>query len=215
MIMYHDWTRTHIESYTTSQSLQTIFAKQISTKENLSLSVLENAFVSLGNYLPIFSAHGRDQSKIEGRSFTIKFPLNLHSYSTQNLVNPHQLNGQYLLWIISRRICITKPWLLEHWVPHCCVLNRKHVSKHPWAELVIWTYTCHGNLSILKASSQKNLKHLTTYYTLKGRFYIIWSFLKSCIWKLVTKLDATFPHPIWYCRVDILTSEGRCSNLVI
>jgi hypothetical protein len=47
-------------------------------------------------------------------------------------------SGQYLLWIISRRICITKPWLLEHWVPHCCALNRKHVSKHPWAELVIY-----------------------------------------------------------------------------
>jgi hypothetical protein len=129
--------------------------------------------------LPIFSAHERDQGKIEGWSFTIKLPLNLHSHSTQNLVDPHQLSGQYLLWIISRRICITKPWLLEHWVPHCCALNRKHVSKHPWVELVIWTCTCHGGLSILEASSQKNVKHPATYCTIKGGFYIIWSSLKS------------------------------------
>ncbi len=142
------------ESYTTSQSLETVFAEQILAKKNLSPSVLENTSVSSGNYLPIFWAHGRDQGKIEGRSFIIKLPLNLHSHSTQNLVDPHRLSGQYLLWIISRRICITKPWLLEHWMPHCCALSRKHVSKlHPWVELVIWTCTCHGDLSILEASS--------------------------------------------------------------
>jgi hypothetical protein len=35
-------------------------------KENLSPSFLENASISLGYYLPVFSAHGRDQGKIEG-----------------------------------------------------------------------------------------------------------------------------------------------------
>jgi hypothetical protein len=46
--------------------LQTVFVKQNPAKKNLSPSVLENASVSSGNYLPIFSAHGRDQGKIEG-----------------------------------------------------------------------------------------------------------------------------------------------------
>jgi hypothetical protein len=54
------------ESYTTSRSLQAVFAMQIPAKKNLSPSVLENASVSSGNYLPIFSTHGRDQGKIEG-----------------------------------------------------------------------------------------------------------------------------------------------------
>jgi hypothetical protein len=54
------------KSYTTSQSLQTVFVKQIPAKKNLSPSVLENASISSGNYLPIFSAHERDQGKIEG-----------------------------------------------------------------------------------------------------------------------------------------------------
>jgi len=38
----------------------------IPAKKNLSPSVLENASVSSGIYLPIFSTHGRDQGKIEG-----------------------------------------------------------------------------------------------------------------------------------------------------
>jgi hypothetical protein len=42
------------ESYTTSQSLETVFAEQILAKKNLSPSVLENTSVSSGNYLPIF-----------------------------------------------------------------------------------------------------------------------------------------------------------------
>jgi hypothetical protein len=46
--------------------LQAVFAMQIPAKKNLSPSVLENASVSSGNYLPIFSTHGRDQGKIEG-----------------------------------------------------------------------------------------------------------------------------------------------------
>jgi hypothetical protein len=54
------------ECYTTSQSLPTVFAEQILAKKNLSPSVLENASVPSGNFLPIFSAHGRDQGKIEG-----------------------------------------------------------------------------------------------------------------------------------------------------
>jgi hypothetical protein len=46
--------------------LQIVFTKQILAKKNLSSSFLENVFVSSGYYLPIFSAHGRDQGKIEG-----------------------------------------------------------------------------------------------------------------------------------------------------
>ncbi len=144
-----------------SKSLQRKICHQVSWRMPLFLQEITCQY---------FWAHGRDQGKIEGWSFIIKLPLNLHSHSTQNLVDPHWLSGQYLLWIISRRICITKPWLLEHWMPHCCALNRKHMSKHPWVELVIWTCTCHGDLSILEASSQKNVKHPATYCTLKGGF---------------------------------------------
>jgi hypothetical protein len=54
------------KNYTTSQSLQVIFAMQILTKKYLSLSVLENASISLGNYLPMFSTHRKDEGKIEG-----------------------------------------------------------------------------------------------------------------------------------------------------
>jgi len=54
------------KNYTTSQSLQVIFAMQILTKKYLSLSVLENASISLGNYLPMFSTHQKDEGKMEG-----------------------------------------------------------------------------------------------------------------------------------------------------
>jgi hypothetical protein len=54
------------KNYTTSQSLQVIFAMQILIKKNLSLSVLENASISFRNYLPMFSTHRKDEGKIKG-----------------------------------------------------------------------------------------------------------------------------------------------------